>query len=204
MFSRNKAINQLGEMKKGIVKMRLAAQDWGSPFQTLISIALSARTRDETTILVCEKLFKRFPTPESLSKATISEVEEIIKPVNFFQNKSKNIILCSKKIVKEFGGKIPKTIEKMIELPGVGRKTANVFLSECGSDAIGVDTHVTYISNYLGWVNSEKAEIIERTLKELFPKEKWSEVNPTLVRFGKTHTSKTEKNKLLDQIKSIK
>jgi len=204
MFSRNKAINQLGEMKKGIVKMRLAAQDWGSPFQTLISIALSARTRDETTILVCEKLFKRFPTPESLSKATISEVEEIIKPVNFFQNKSKNIILCSKKIVKEFGGKIPKTIEKMIELPGVGRKTANVFLSECGSDAIGVDTHVTYISNYLGWVNSEKAEIIERTLKELFPKEKWSEVTPTLVRFGKTHTSKTEKNKLLDQIKSIK
>lgn len=203
MFSRTKALKQLEVMKKDVKNMRLAADGWPTKFQTLISICLSARTRDETTIWVCEKLFKKFPTPEKMSKASIKEIEEIIRPVNFFQNKAKNTVLCARKIVKEFGGKIPKTIEKMTELPGVGRKTANVFLSAYGDDAIGVDTHVTYISNYLGWVKTQNAEKIERILKELFPKEKWSEVNPTLVRFGKSHTSKTEKNKLLEEIKKI-
>jgi len=203
MFPRAKALKQLEAMKKDVKNMRLAAEEWPTKFQTLISICLSARTRDETTIWVCEKLFKKFPNPEKMSKADTKEIEEIIKPVNFFQNKSKNIIACAKKLVSEFNGKIPNSIERMTELPGVGRKTANVFLSEYGSEAIGVDTHVTYISNYLGWVETENAEKIERVLKELFPKEIWSEVNPTLVRFGKTHTSKTEKNKLLEEIKKI-
>ncbi|MCR4326973.1 MAG: endonuclease III [Nanoarchaeota archaeon] len=203
MFPSEKALKQLNLLKKDIKKIRLAAEEWETPFQTLISIILSARTRDETTIEVCKRLFEKFPTAQKLSKASLREVEEIIKKVNFFQNKSKNIIQCSEKIVKEFNSKIPEKIEKLITLPGVGRKTANVFLSEFNHDAIGVDTHVTYISNYLGWVNSEKPELIERTLKEIFPKSIWSEVNPTLVRFGKTYTSKTEKNKLLDEIKRI-
>lgn len=203
MFQQSRALKQLEELKKDVVHMRLAAEGWESPFQTLISIVLSARTRDETTIEVCKTLFSKYPNPEKLSKANVKEIEEIIKRVNFFQNKSKHIIECSKKLVNEFDSKIPKSIEKLITLPGVGRKTANVFLSEYGGNAIGVDTHVTYISNYLGWVNSEKPETIERTLTELFPKEKWSEINPTLVRFGKTHMSRTEKNKLLDEIKKI-
>jgi len=203
MFSRAKALKQLEEMKKDVKNMRLAAEKWPTKFQTLISICLSARTRDETTIWVCERLFKKFPTPKEMSKASVKEIEKIIRPVNFYQNKSKNIIACAKKLIQKFGGKIPNSIERMIELPGVGRKTANVFLSEYGDDAIGVDTHVTYISNYLGWVETKNAEKIERVLKELFPKEKWSEVNPTLVRFGKSHTSRTEKNKLLEEIKKI-
>ncbi|PJE81255.1 endonuclease III [Candidatus Pacearchaeota archaeon CG10_big_fil_rev_8_21_14_0_10_32_42] len=204
MFSRKKAIKQLESLKKDVNKMRLAAEGWPTSFQTLISIILSARTRDETTIQICKKLFEKFPTAESLSKASVKEVEETIKPVNFFQNKSKNIIECSKKISTEFNSKIPKSINKLITLPGVGRKTANVFLSEYGNDAIGVDTHVEYISNYLGWVDTNKPEKIERILKEIFPKEKWSEVNPTLVRFGKTHISRIKKNKILDEIHKTK
>ena len=204
MFSRKKAIKQLESLKKDVNKMRLAAEGWPTSFQTLISIILSARTRDETTIQICKKLFEKFPTAESLSKASVKEVEETIKPVNFFQNKSKNIIECSKKISTEFNSKIPKSINKLITLPGVGRKTANVFLSEYGNDAIGVDTHVEYISNYLGWVDTNKPEKIERILKEIFPKEKWSEVNPTLVRFGKTHISCIKKNKILDEIHKTK
>lgn len=204
MFSRATALKQLEELKKDVKEMRLAAEDWPTEFQTLISIILSARTRDETTIEVCKKLFQKFPTAESLSNASVGDVEKIIYPVNFFQNKSKNIIDCAKKILNELGNKIPHSFEKLIILPGVGRKTANVFLSAYGSDAVGVDTHVTHISNYLGWVNSDKPELIERTLKEIFPKEKWSEVNPTLVRFGKSHTSRVEENKLLDKIKKIK
>ena len=113
------------------------------------------------------------------------------------------IVNCAGKIVKDYGGKVPRTIDKLTTLPGVGRKTANVFLSTYGDDAIGVDTHVAYISNYLGWVKSSKPEFIERTLEEIFPKEKWSEVNPTLVRFGKSHTSRSEKNRLLNEIKKI-
>ena len=203
MFPRVRALKQLEELKKDVKKMRLAAEEWPSAFQTLISIILSARTRDETTIVVCKKLFERFPTAERLSKANVKEVEEVIKPVNFFQNKSKNIIECAKKIVKDFDGKIPHNIEKLVSLSGVGRKTANVFMSAYNHDAIGVDTHVNYISNYLGWANSQKPELIERILKELFPKEKWNEINSTLVRFGKTHTSKFEKDKILDEIKKI-
>jgi endonuclease-3 len=203
MFPREKAIKQLEKIKLMGRKMRLAAEGWENPFQTLIAIVLSARTRDETTIEVCKKLFERFPTAERLSKANPAEVEKIIMPVNFFQNKSKNIVNCARDIVKKFGSKIPESIEKMTELPGVGRKTANVFLSEFSHDALGVDTHVTYISNYLGWVSSDKQEIIERTLKELFPKNLWSSVNPALVRFGKTYTSSYEKNRLLDEIKKI-
>lgn len=203
MLSRNKALKQLEEIKKEVRNMRLAAEKWETPFQTLISICLSARTRDEVTIEVSKKLFQKFPTAEKLSKAELNEVEKIILPVNFYQNKSKNIINCAKKIVKEYNSKIPKDLEKLIKLPGVGRKTANVFLSEYGNSAIGVDTHVTYISNYLEWVKNYKPEVIERVLKELFPKDKWSEINPTLVRFGKTHTSKLKKNILLDKIKKI-
>ncbi|MDP3966358.1 MAG: endonuclease III [archaeon] len=203
MFPREKALKQLEELKKDVKKMRLAAEGWATPFETLISIILSARTRDETTIEVCKKLFASLGSAEKLGKASVKEVEEIIKPVNFFQNKSKNIIECARKILSEFKGGVPNDIEKLTSLPGVGRKAANVFLSEYGSDAIGVDTHVAYISNYLLWADSEKPEMIERTLKEIFPKEKWSEINPTLVRFGKTHTSRSEKNKFLDEIKKI-
>ncbi len=204
MFPTATALKQLEEMKRDVKKMRLAAQGWPTKFQTLIAICLSARTRDETTIIVCDRLFSKFPTPEKLSTADLKEIEELIKPVNFFQNKAKNLLACARKLVTEFNSKVPDSIEKLISLPGVGRKTANVFLSEYGGEAIGVDTHVTHISNYLGWVSSSKPEMIERTLKEIFPKNKWSEVNPTLVTFGKNHTSRSEENRILDEIKKIK
>ncbi len=203
MFPRERAIKQLERIESMGKKMRLAAEGWDSPFQTLIAIILSARTRDETVIEVCKRLFDKFPTADKLSKADPKEVEKVINPVNFFQNKSKNIVKCAQDLVKNFNSNIPDSIERMTELPGVGRKTANVFLSEFDHDALGVDTHVTYISNYLGWADSDKQELIERELKELFPKNIWSRVNPALVRFGKTYTSPSEKNRFLDEIKKI-
>jgi endonuclease-3 len=183
--------------------MRLAAESWKTPFQTLISTIMSARTRDEVTIPIAELLFRKFPTPEKLAKANVLQVQAIIKPVNFYKNKSKNVIACAKAIVKDFNGKVPETIEELIKLPGVGRKTANVFISEYGKPGIAVDTHVHYISNYLGWSKNKNPHKVESDLKKLFPEKTWSRVNPTLVRFGKTHTSRTEKNKILDSIKVI-
>jgi len=198
------ALKQLKFMKKNSSSMRLAAESWRSPWQILISTILSARTRDEKTIPVAKELFRKYPNARKLADAKIKGVEKIIKPLNFYKNKSKNIINCSKKIYKEYKGKVPEDIEELIKLSGVGRKTANVFLSEVGHRAIGVDTHVSYISQKLNWTKSEKSDKIEEDLKNLFSKKNWSKVNSTLVRFGKTHTSRKQKDKLLEKIKRIK
>ena len=197
----NRILKQLDMLDKSGKEMRLAAEEWSSDFQTLISILMSARTRDEVTIEVAKKLFSKFPDPESLSKAEISEVESLIRPVNFYRNKSRNIINCSKVIVESYDSKVPQSIEELIKLPGVGRKTANVFLTEMGEHALGVDTHVAYISRKLGWTKNSDPHKIESDLKNLFPKEYWNKVNSTLVRFGKTHTSRKQKDELLEKIR---
>lgn len=196
-----KQLSRLNELGK---EMRLAAEKWDNQFQTLIAIILSARTRDETTIKICRELFKKYPDAESLSKASLDEIKQIIKPVNFYKNKSKSILNCSKTLVKEYNPRIPQEIEELIKLPGVGRKTANVFLTELNHDALGVDTHVSYISQKLGWTKNKNPHKIEEDLKNLFPREYWNKVNSTLVRFGKSHTSRKEKDKILEEIKNIK
>ena len=198
------ALKQLNKLSKKSSSMRLAAEKWKSDFQTIISIVLSARTRDEVTIKICKELFREYPNPKSLSKAKLKDIEKIIKSVNFYRNKSKNVSNFSKVLVKNYNSKIPKEIDELVKLPGVGRKTANVFLTEIGGDAIGVDTHVSYISQKLKWTKNSKPEKIEKDLKKLFPKRHWNKVNSTLVRFGKTHLSRKNKNEILDEIKKIR
>lgn len=195
------ALKQLKELKKYSKKMRLAAEKWENQWQTLIAIILSARNRDEKTIPVCLKLFKKYPSPEKLAKTKLEEIEKIIRPINFYKNKSRNIQKCSRDIIENYNGKIPLDEEELLKLPGVGRKTANVFLSEMGKQAIGVDTHVNYISQKLDWTKNQKPEKIEEDLKKLFSKNYWKKINPILVRFGKTYTNHKEKDKLLEQIK---
>ena len=198
------ALKQLEFMKKNSSKMRLAAEKWKSQWQILIAIILSARTRDEKTISVAKKLFEKFSSSKKLANAKLSDVKRIIKPLNFYKNKSKNIINCSKIISEKYKEKVPEKIEYLIELPGVGRKTANVFISEIGGKGIGIDTHVSYASQKLGWTKNKKQEKIEEDLKKLFSKKYWNKVNSTLVRFGKTHTGRREKDRLLEEIKKIK
>jgi len=194
-------LKRLGKKPK---ELRLAAESWDSDFKILIATIMSARTRDETTIPVAERLFKEYPTAEKLSKAKISEVKKLIRPVNFYQNKSKNIINCAKSLVQDFNSRVPHNLEKLITLPGVGRKTANVFLSELGHDSIGVDTHVSYISQKIGWTKNKDPKKIEEDLKKLFPKCHWGEINSILVRFGKTYTSKKKKDALIIGVKNEK
>jgi len=203
IMDQKRAIKQLSKLKKLSGNMRLAGESWKSEFQTLIAIILSARSLDETTIKYASILFKKYPNSKKLSKAKISDVEKIIKPINFYRNKSKNVINCAEKIQEEYNGEVPMQFEKLIELSGVGRKTANVFLSEYGYNAVGVDTHLAYISNYLGWTKNKNPHKIEEDLRELFPKSYWSKLNPITVKFGKKYTSRKEKNKILDSIKNI-
>ncbi len=204
-MDRQTAIKQLEELERlgGVKKMRLAAEGWREEWQTLISILMSARTRDEVTVIVAENLFAEFPTLVELLKANPKDVSRIIGPVNFFQNKTKYVIAISRRLHEKHGGKPPRTIEELILLPGVGRKTANVFISEYGAPAIGVDTHVSYISQKLGWTKSKTPDKIEIDLKNLFPQNFWSRVNGSCVRFGKTYMSRIKKDELLQKISKI-
>lgn len=200
-MNRKIALKQLKFLKSKGRDMRLAADGWQNDWQTLVAILLSARTRDEVTILVCEKIFEKFPTPEKFSKLNIANIKRLIYNINFFENKAKYLYEMTQRILNDFNCEIPSSIEDLITLPGVGRKTANVFLTKKGGLHIGVDTHVNYISNYLKWVDSKNPVKIEKELMELFPKSKWNEVNNTLVKFGKTYTSKKEKNMWLNWVK---
>jgi endonuclease-3 len=184
--------------------MRLAADDWKSPFQTLVAIIMSARTKDETTIKVAEKLFARYPDARSLARAKNNSVAKLIRPVNFFRNKTRSIRMCAKELVEDFEGEPPFDVDRLVLLPGVGRKTANVFLAQYGTNAIGVDTHVAFISKSLGWTAHVKPNKIEDDLMKLFSRNLWKKVNMVCVRFGKTHISRKKKESLLEHIRSIR
>ena len=203
-MNQKRALKQLEMLRSNGSEMRLAAESWKSDFERLTSIILSARTRDEITIPTATKLFKKYSSAKKLANAELPEVEKIIRPINFYKNKSRNIIACSKKLVNDYNGKIPKDAEELEKLPGVGIKTINVFLSEVGIPAIGVDTHLSYVSRKLGWSNNTNPHKIEKDLQELFPKSYWIKLNSIAVRFGKSYTSRKEKDELLEEIKRIK
>lgn len=198
-----KEIRQLRGLENLGKDLRLAAE-WKKPWRSLISTILSARSRDDKTIEVSKALYKKYGSVRKLSEARVVDVAKIIRPVNFYKGKTKRIIACAKMIVKDCGGKVPREFDKLVKLPGVGRKTANVFLAHQGGSHIGVDTHVAYISNKLGWTKSSKQEKIEEDLKKRFPKSYWRKINYILVRFGQSYRSKKEKDKLLGDIKEIK
>ena len=134
-----------------------------------------------------------------MAGAQVSDIEKMISSLNFYRNKSKNVVNCAQSILKDFGGEIPRDENLLVKLPGVGRKTAGVFLSEVGRDGIGVDTHVLQISRKLGWTNSKTPDKVQEDLKKMFPKKYWSRINVTLVRFGKTYTSRKEKDEILEE-----
>jgi len=183
-----KAVWQLREIERLVSEFgeepRLAAEGWGENWQVLIAIILSAQTRDTKTIAVCEKLFGKYPSVENLASVALEEIEKDIGSINFYRTKAKNIKAVAEIISKEGIG---DSVEELIRLPGVGRKTANVYLVAVkNAAAIGVDTHVGRISRKLGWTQSKNPIVIEKDLMELFPKEYWNSINWILVRFGQS------------------
>ena len=147
---------------------------------------LSARTKDELTEEVSERLFSKYNTKE-LCELPVSRIERLIYPVGFYRTKARNIKKLCEVINKEFSGVVPNNIEELLKLPGVGRKTANLFLSVVHSqDRICVDTHVHRISNRLGIVKTKSPVETEKALERFFPKKLWKEVNKVMVPFGKS------------------
>lgn len=188
MINSKIALKQLREIDKNISeKMQLAASGWDEEWKVLFSTILSAQTRDEKTIEVCERLFKKFNSINRFANARLVDLKNEIKSINYYKTKSNNLKNCAKMIMTRYGGKIPSTIEELVELPGVGRKTANIFLSEARNEqTIGVDTHVARLSQKLGWTKNKDPHKIEADLEKLFPKNKWNLINDILVRFGRS------------------
>ena len=189
------------EKKYGPSSKRLAGDDWGKDWQTLVATILSAQTRDETTIPVAENLFRKYPTIEKLSKAGYDDVLKIISRVNFKNNKAKHVIGAAKYLVENHDGKVPDDIDELVKLPGVGRKTANLVLSEVyAKDGICVDTHVHRISNVFGFVKTKTPTQTEMELMKVAPKRYWSRINRIFVLWGKDVRDK-DKKKFLEKLK---
>lgn len=160
--------------------------NFNNPFELLIATILSAQATDISVNKVTPTLFKNYPDPLSLSSAKPEDVERIIKSVGLAKTKAKNIILLSKALVNDYNGKIIPDFDVLCSLPGVGRKTANVFLAEAYNiPRIGVDTHVSRVSNRLGLSLSQNVLDIENDLMNLYPKHIWGDVHLKLLFFGR-------------------
>lgn len=157
----------------------------GNPLSILIGTILSARTRDESTSAVVRELFSKYKTAKSLAGAELLDVEKIIKRTGFYHVKAKRIIEVASIINSKYSGQVPKTIEELLSLPGVGRKTANcVLVYAFDEPAIPVDTHVHRISNRLGLVKTKNPEETEMELSKKIPRKYWIKINDTFVMYG--------------------
>jgi len=157
-----------------------------SPWELLIATILSAQCTDQRVNQVTPVLFHRYKGPAELGKAKLPEVEQIIRSTGFFKSKAKSIVTCSQAIVDRFHGKVPNTMEELVTLPGVGRKTANVLLGNAfGKPAVVVDTHVKRVANRLSLTTSQDPDQIETDLQQLLPPSQWTAVSQRLLLHGR-------------------
>ncbi|QCX34634.1 endonuclease III [Caloramator sp. E03] len=182
-MNKNEEILNILEKEYGDIGCAL---NFKTPFELLVATILSAQTTDITVNKATDILFKKYKTPYDFAKIDEETLEPYIKSCGFYKNKAKNIINASKKIISDFGGKVPSTLEELTALPGVGRKTANVVLSNAFNiDAIAVDTHVFRVSNRLGLANSDDVYETEKQLMKNIPKKKWSRAHHWLIWHGR-------------------
>ena len=162
------------------------ASDRTVPYEVLIATIMSARTKDETTIRIASGLFHRYPTSRALASARLRQVERLIAPIGFYHVKARHIVATARMLVEAHGGRVPDSMDALLKLPGVGRKTANIVLAVVfGKSTIAVDTHVHRISNRFGWIRTTTPATSEVALERAVP-ERWKRaVNDTFVKFGK-------------------
>ncbi|MFT3882776.1 MAG: endonuclease III [Gemmatales bacterium] len=157
-----------------------------NPFQLLIATILSAQCTDKTVNKVTPGLFERYPDAAAMAQADLIELETIIKPTGFYHNKARNIIACAQTLMKEHHGKVPATLEALTQLPGVGRKTANVVLGDAFHiPGMVVDTHIGRLSRRLGLTKNTDAVKVEHDLMKLFPPEEWTKLAHRLIFHGR-------------------
>jgi endonuclease III len=163
----------------------LVGKKWRDPYLVLISCLLSLRTKDETTLPATERLFAVAATPAAMIKLSAARIEKLIYPVGFYRTKARTILSISQTLLDQFNGQVPDDLEVLLTFKGVGRKTANLVLTEgFGKPAICVDTHVHRISNRFGYVHTKTPEETEWALRKKLPQEYWIEYNSLLVVWG--------------------
>jgi endonuclease III len=165
---------------------KISEDQAAEPFQILIATLLSARTQDATTHAAATRLFARARTPQAVARLPVMEIERLIYPVSFYRNKARHVKACAQMLVTRFDGHVPTTLDELVMLPGVGRKTANLvmILAFKSLQSICVDTHVHRISNRLGWVETRLPEETERALYRVTRQRWWPLINLYLVTWG--------------------
>jgi len=158
-----------------------------SPWELLVATILSAQCTDVRVNMVTPELFRRFPTAEAMAKATLPELEALIRTTGFFHNKAKSIQGAAKRLLAEFNGQVPQTLAELITLPGAARKTANVVLGVCFGKAEGVvvDTHVFRIARRLGLAKTDTAVKVEQELMRVIPQERWIDFSHQIIHHGR-------------------
>jgi len=165
---------------------KIAKEQQEDPFQVLIATMLSAQTKDAVTAAASSRLFRVARTPRTMARLTHAQIRQLIYPVSFYRNKAVHVKETCRQIVDRFGGRVPSTMEDLLTLPGVGRKTANLvlILAHRSEDNICVDTHVHRISNRLGWVQTTTPDETEQALYRVSPRRWWPIINLYLVTWG--------------------
>ncbi|KUK76323.1 MAG: Endonuclease III [candidate division WS6 bacterium 34_10] len=187
MTKKEKAMKVLNDIEKMFPDASTELENWETPFQFLICIILSAQTTDKQVNKVTGKLFAKYPNAKTLSKADIEDVKNLVNSINYYKTKAKHIIETAAILDKKYDGNPPEDVEKLQELPGVGYKTANVFLNELyeANQGIGVDTHVRKVAKMYGLTKHDDPEKIAKDLEKIYPKEVWYKINRLFVLYGR-------------------
>jgi endonuclease-3 len=159
----------------------------GTPFEVIILTILSAQTTDKAVLKVKKPLFLKYPNPAKLAKAKAADVEKIIHSLGYYHAKAKNIIAASQSLLDNFGGSVPETMDELLTIPGVGRKTANIVLYHAlgKNEGIAVDTHVRRLAQRIGFSDTDNVAVIERDLMAVFPRELWGDLTDVLIAHGR-------------------
>lgn len=178
---------EIAQLLRNIYPNAKCSLDFTNAFELLIATMLSAQSTDARVNIVTKSLFRKYPDPQSFAQASQVEMERDVKQTGFFRNKAKAVIAASKAIMERHGGEVPRTMEELTALPGVGRKTANVVLSNALNLPVGivVDTHVTRVSGRLGLTAHSDAEKIEQDLMKLIPKKEWTSFAHRIILHGR-------------------
>lgn len=161
--------------------------DFKTPFEMLVAVCLSAQCTDDRVNQVTPELFKVYDTPEDFANCDIKKLEELIHSCGFYKNKAKNLKSAGKKIVEDFNGEVPQTMEELVTIPGVGRKSANVIMLEAFNNpqGIAVDTHARRLANRIGFSKESDPSKVEQDLCKLIPREYWKDVNHIFIWHGR-------------------
>lgn len=180
--------------------------DYKNPFELLIAVALSAQTTDAAVNKVTPGLFERYPTPQALAKANPEDVEALISKIGLYRNKTKFIIACSQMLAEDFNGEVPQNRKALMTLPGVGRKTANVVLSEgFGLPAIAVDTHIERVAKRLKLAKPDDSVLkVEEKLMRKIPRERWARAHLLLLLFGRYYSTARNHQDAFEILEALK